>query len=127
MYEKIELYKNDDLELIFRNFRNKTTQFEEYIVLISEHFNKQEEVTKRFTLLKETCDLNYKPNPKFNFKVLCSWYPGLDQNMVGKIIGKMKSKHSGIRKEAFEDWINETEIEDIKIEAEACRTLFGRM
>ena len=114
---KGKLYENDEVEKLFRNFKMKTIDYEEYIKLISEHFNKGDEVMERLKVLKTKS----KPNPKFNFQVLCSWCPGVEQNMVGRIMGKVKSKHKGTGNNGFEDWINETEVEDIKLEVENIR------
>ena len=85
--------------------------------MISKHFNKKDEMTERLNLL----NTKSSPNPKFNFQVLCSWLPGVEQNKVGKVMAKVKSKHSGTGKDRFEDWINKTEVEDIKLEVESAR------
>eukprot|EP00092_Neocalanus_flemingeri_P033686 GFUD01036619.1.p1 GENE.GFUD01036619.1~~GFUD01036619.1.p1 ORF type:complete len:368 (+),score=122.49 GFUD01036619.1:72-1175(+) len=117
----VEEEKNDEVEILFRNFRNNSIEYEEYIEIIGEHFNKKEEVIERFNLLKETGSRKAKPNPKFNFQILCSWCPGIDQNTVGKIMASVKSKNSGTGKADFEDWINQTEMEEIKLQVEKCR------
>jgi len=118
--EKRKLYKNDDFEQLFYNCINKEIEYEEYITKISEYFNKREEVRKRFLSL---FDKNVKPkgNPKLNFELLCSWYPDIEQNTVGKILAKVKSKHSGAGKEIFDDWINNTDDKDIRLEVEHCK------
>ena len=122
--KKRVLYKDDELEMMFRKFRNNNIQYEEYIELISEQFNKKPEVLEILTSLKENANSKPKPNPKFNFQVLCSWFPAMEQNTVGKILAKVKSKHSGTGKDAFEDWINNTEIENIKLEVENIKEIF---
>eukprot|EP00092_Neocalanus_flemingeri_P101343 GFUD01129581.1.p1 GENE.GFUD01129581.1~~GFUD01129581.1.p1 ORF type:complete len:370 (+),score=89.16 GFUD01129581.1:62-1171(+) len=122
--QKRNLLKNDEVEMLFRNFRNKMIQYEEYISLISEHFNKKDEVLERLASLKECANSKHAPNPKFNFQILCSWCPDMEQNIVGRILAKIKSKHSGIGKDAFEEWINVTEIEDIKSEVDIIKCIF---
>merc|ERR1712096_232117 len=84
--KKRERYKNDEVEKLFRNYRSKTIQDEEYIKVISNHFNKKDEMMERLNLL----NTKSSPNPKFNFQVLCSWLPGVEQNKVGKILAKLK-------------------------------------
>jgi len=118
--EKQKLYKNDDLEKLFSKCINKEIGYKEYIIKISEYFNKKEEVNKR---LIELLDKKVKPkgNPKLNFELLCSWYPGIEQNTVGKILAKVKSKYSGAGKDSFDEWIDNTENEDIRIEVEHCK------
>ena len=118
--EKLKLYKDDEVEEVFRTFKRKDMEYREYIDFISEHFNKKDEVEMKLNQLFEK---NTKPqgNPKLNFQVLCSWFPEVEQNTVGKILAKVKSKHSGTGKDAFEDWIDKTDIEDIRLEVEKCK------
>ena len=106
---------------MFNNFLDEKIPYEEYIEKVSEYFNKRNEVKERFNSLKE----NPKPkpvlNPKFNFQILCSWFPDVEQSTCGKIMTIMNREHLGTEKHAFEAWIEQADIEDIKTEARRCK------
>eukprot|EP00092_Neocalanus_flemingeri_P011504 GFUD01012398.1.p1 GENE.GFUD01012398.1~~GFUD01012398.1.p1 ORF type:complete len:370 (-),score=81.79 GFUD01012398.1:251-1360(-) len=123
--KKKELFKNDKLEMSFRNFLSETVQYKEYIELISEHFNMKDEVLERLTTFNKNFNSKPKPNQKFSFQTLRSWYPTMEQNMTGKIFSKVYNNHCGEEKDAFEDWINKTAIEDIKLEVEHTKHTFS--
>ena len=119
---KCKLYMNDDMEELFRKVRRNEIGYEEYIEQISEYFNIRDEVASKLLALLEKNN-QQKRNPKFNFQVLCSWFPEVEQNTVGRILAKVKNKHSGTGTDAFDDWINKTEIEMIRVEAEKSKNI----
>jgi len=116
---KNSLYANDELVKIFSAFRESRMASSEYLRKISEYFGKEEELVDKLNKLNEESK-KFKGNTKFNYYVLSSWFPELDPNTVGKIIGKMKSRHSGTGSEEFDNWINKTELDEIRKEAIKC-------
>ena len=57
-------------------------------------------------------------NSKFDYDVLVTWYPDHNKNLLGKVFGKVKSKHCGNGIEAFLEWVNNTDLEIIKQEVD---------
>ena len=57
-------------------------------------------------------------NDKFNYDIFQSWYPDLDRNLVGRLLGRVKSRHSGDGKEGFDNWVNRTTLAEIREEVE---------
>ena len=116
-----EVFKNDEVRLLFNNYIDEKIPYEEYIEKVSEYFSKGTEVKERFNSLKENSKRKQILNSKFNFQVLCSWFPGVEQSTCGKIITIMNREHLGADKHAFDAWIEQADIEDIKTEARRCK------
>jgi len=118
--EKRKLYEGDKLETMFLEFRTKVLPFNDYAVRIGEEFGKGEEVSK--TLLEMTNadeGVINTVNAKFGFHTVQEWLPDLDQKQVGKVLQRLKCNHSGeVGKTAWEAWVLETLLQDIKAEVE---------
>ena len=63
-------------------------------------------------------------DPKFNHVILASWFPGLGPNDLGKLFGKLKSRHSGSGPGGWAQWVEATELEVIREEAEDCADVY---
>ena len=73
--QKNNMYRDDELEEIFSNFRSRRLTYEDYVPLIAEQFNVKAEIQQKLRTMKETYDLRNKQNEKFNFYILSSWLP----------------------------------------------------
>ena len=62
---------------------------------------------------KSSTDLS-ESESKFNFYILKSWYPNVEQARIGKIFAKLKSSKSGNGRQSYENWILETDIKQIR-------------
>ena len=74
--------------------------------------------------LEETKLVPAPLDPKFNHLVLSAWYPGLGPNDIGRLFGKMKSRHSGSGPDSWSQWILDTDLATIQQEAEECKRQF---
>ena len=112
-------FKGDEVEKLFQDFRLGEVDYDEYVLRVSDIFDKREELKDKLIAMEakvQPCTLN----PKFNHVILSSWYPSLGPNDLGKVYGKMKSKHSGSGPGAWSQWILDNNIEEIRHEAEKC-------
>merc|ERR1712061_53600 len=121
--KKNEIFEDDEIERLFRTFRDGELSSEKYINKIADIFNKKGELEEKI----QQMEARLAPaslDPKFNHLVLGSWYPELGPNELGRLFGKLKSRHSGPGPESWSRWIEGTEIINIKQEAEQCRRMF---
>ena len=118
--QKRKMFETDKNENIFRKFRHKNLDYSDYLLEIAEVFGLQEDLKRKLaemnTKLRDSC-----VHPKFNYRTLVDWYPDLQPNTIGKLLGKIKSKHSGNGRESFSDWIDSTSLQEIRNEAETVR------
>ena len=115
--EKRKLFEEDKVENIFRKFRHQNLDYSDYILKIAEVFGLEDDLGRKLAEM-ETKLTNSSVHPKFNYRTLVDWYPDLHPNTVGKLMGKIKSKHSGNGRESFVEWIESTSLPEIKNEAE---------
>jgi len=123
MKKKSVKYEDDKIVNILTSFRNKETTYDNFIMIIAGVFNKTDEVTE----MLQKMEMKLQPvtlNPKFNHKVLSEWYPELSPNDLGKLFGKLKSKHSGDGPQSWSDWILNNDLEHIRDEAETVKITF---
>ena len=118
-----KMYENDEVEELFRKFKTKSIDYRQYVERLGECLGKREEVLRKLEALNESKKVQGLSNEKFNFQILCSWLPDLEHNTVGKVMGKLKSKHSGSGPRSFDEWIGSTDVKDIKLEVEHCKSL----
>jgi len=123
MARKRELYRDDAIEETLRKFRNRELGYDEYILVIGQYFNRKEEVRRACESMKCKTVQRRGKNEKFNFYILKSWFPDLDPKMVGRLIVKIKRKHSKGKhpRAAFDEWVQRTEISLLREEAFKCR------
>lgn len=121
--KKSEIFKNDDTENLFRWFKAEELSIDEYYMLVAQIFHKTESLEEKLRDM-ETRLVPAALDPKFNHLVLGAWYPGLGPNDIGRLFGKMKSRHSGSGPESWSQWIRDTDIETIEQEAEQCKRQF---
>ena len=118
--QKRKMFEMDKVENIFRKFRHKNLDYSDYILEIAEVFGLREDLNRKLaemnTKLRDSC-----VHPKFNYRTLVDWYPDLQPNTIGKLLGKIKSKHSGNGRESFSDWIDSTSLQEIRNEVEIVR------
>jgi len=119
--EKMKMFEEDKAENIFRKFRLKNLDYSDYILEIAELFDLQDDLKRKLAEMK-TKLTDSAVHPKFNYRTLVTWYPDLQPNTLGKLLGKIKSKHSGNGRESFNEWIESTSLQEIKNEAESIRT-----
>ena len=118
-----KMYENDEVEELFRKFKTKSIDYRQYVERLGECFGKREEVLMKLDALNESKTVQGLSNEKFNFQILCSWLPDLEHNTVGKVMGKLKSKHIGSGPRSFDEWIGSTDVKDMKLEVEHCKSL----
>lgn len=118
--EKVKRFQEDKVEHIFRKFRHKNLDYSDYIKKIAEVFGLQDDLKRKLAEM-ETRLTDSSVHPKFNYRTLMDWYPDLQPNTLGKLLGKIKSKHSGNGRESFTKWIESTSLPEIKNEAETIR------
>jgi len=120
--EKMKIFEEDKAENIFRKFRHKNLDYSDYILKIAEVFGLQDDLKRKLAEMK-TKLTDSAVHPKFNYRTLVDWYPDLQPNTLGKLLGKIKSKHSGNGRESFTEWIESTSLQEIKNEAETIRSI----
>ena len=118
--QKMKMFEEDKVENIFRKFRNKSLNYPDYILEIAEVFHLQDDLKTKLAEMK-TKLTDSSVHPKFNYRTLVDWYPDLQPNTLGKLLGKIKSKHSGNGRESFMEWIESTSLPEIRNEAETVR------
>jgi len=118
--QKMKLFEEDKVESIFRRFRHKNLDYSDYILKIAEVFDLEDDLTRKLAEMK-TKLTDSAVHPKFNYRTLVGWYPELQPNTLGKLLGKIKSKHSGNGRESFTEWIESTSLQEIRNEAETVR------
>jgi len=116
--EKIKLFEEDKIEIMFRRYRDTEMESSDYRQQVATHFSLQEELQSKLREMRIKIQ-DSSVHPKFNYRTLVDWFPDLKPNVIGKMLGKIKSSHSGTGKESFSQWIESTEIEDIRREAES--------
>ena len=116
----MNIFEMHKVENIFRKFRHKNLEYSDYILQIAEVFGLQDDLKRKLEEMK-TKLRDSSVHPKFNFRTLADWHPDLQPNTIGKLLGKMKSKHSGNGRESFNDWIESTSLQEIRNEAETLR------
>jgi len=117
--DKRKLYEGDKLEAMFLEFRTKVLPFEDYAVRIGEEFGKGEEVSKTLVEMTNANQTVSAASAKFGFHTVQEWFPDLDQKQAGKVLQRLKCNHSGeVGKAAWETWVLETPLQDIKAEVE---------
>jgi len=117
--DKRKLYEGDRLEAMFLEFRSKTLPFEDYAVRLAEEFGKGEEVSKTLLEMTNANQMVNAVTAKFGFHTVQEWLPDLDQKQAGKVLQRLKCNHSGeVGKSAWESWVLETPLEEIKLEVE---------
>jgi len=120
--EKMKMFEEDKVENIFRKYRHKNLDYSDYILEIAEVFDLQDDLKRKLAEMK-TKLTDSAVHPKFNYRTLVDWYPDLQPNTLGKLLGKIKSKHSGNGRESFNEWIESTSLQEIKNEAETIRSI----
>ena len=118
----MKMFEEDKVENIFRMYRQKNLDYSDYILEIAELFDLQDDLKRKLTEMK-TKLTDSAVHPKFNYRTLVTWYPDLQPNTLGKLLGKIKSKHSGNGRESFNEWIESTSLQEIKNEAETIRSI----
>lgn len=121
--KKYKMFQDDEIENLFRAFRDNEVSTDEYYIRIAEMFNKKESLEEKL----RDMEIRLAPaalDPKFNHLVLSAWHPELGPNDIGRLFGKMKSRHSGSGPESWSQWILDTDITNIEQEAEHCKGLF---
>ena len=121
--KKCNSFQNDKTENLFRAFRENELSIEEYNRKVAELFNKTESLEAKLRDMESRL-APVALDPKFNHLILSSWYPGLGPNDIGKLFGKIKSRHSGSGPESWSQWILDSDMDTIKQEAEHCKRLF---
>ena len=116
----MNIFEMHKVENIFRKFRHRNLEYSDYILQIADMFGLQDDLKRKLEEMK-TKLRDSSVHPKFNYRTLADWYPDLQPNNVGKLLGKMKSKHSGNGRESFNDWIESTSLQEIRNEAETLR------
>lgn len=117
--DKRKLYEGDKLEAMFLEFRTKTLPFKDYAIKIGDEFGKGEEVSKTLHEMTNVDEKVNAVNAKFGFHTVQDWFPDLDQKQAGRVMQRLKCKHSGeVGKTAWESWVLETPLKDIREEAE---------
>jgi hypothetical protein len=117
--EKRKLYEGDKLEAMFLEFRSNALPFEDYAVRIGEEFGKGEEVSKTLEEMTNVKQTVSAVSAKLGFHTVQEWLPDLDQKQAGKVLQRLKCNHSGeVGKAAWETWVLETPLQDIKTEVE---------
>jgi len=115
MKRKSEIFCDDKIVELLSNYREEKISNEKYILMIAQHFDLENALVAKL----EKMDSKLPPetlNKKFNHLILAEWFPELKQNDLGKLFGKIKSKFSGSGK--WDQWIEETQISDIRKESE---------
>ena len=115
MKRKSEIFCDDKIVELLSNFRGEKISYEEYILIIAQHFNLENDLVTKL----EKMESKLSPetlNKKFNHLILAEWFPELKQHKLGKLFGKIKSKFSGSGK--WNQWIEETHISEIRKESE---------
>ena len=118
--EKMKLFEEEKVENIFRKFRHKNLDYSDYILEIAELFDLQDDLKRKLAEMK-TKLTDSAVHLKFNYRTLVDWYPDLQPNTLGKLLGKIKSKHSGNGRESFTEWIESTSLQEIRNEVEIVR------
>ena len=117
------MFKDDEIEILFRAFRENEVSTDEYNTRVAQIFHKAESLEEKLRDM-ETKLVPAPLDPKFNHLVLSSWYPGLGPNDIGRLFGKLKSRHSGSGPESWSQWIRDTDLTTIEQEAEDCKRQF---
>ena len=117
-------FQNDHVYKILLDFRNDVIDYEKYIEEISNHFGSKSKMMEKLAEMKKhSTDLS-ESESKFNFYILKSWYPNVEQAKIGKIFAKLKSSKSGNGKQSYEKWILETDIVNIR---ESVQEIFDKL
>jgi len=115
---KSEIFADDKIVEVLFNYRENKITYEEYILMIAEHFDMKDDVVVKLEKMKSKLPPEAL-NQKFNHLILAEWFPELKQNDLGKLFGKIKSKFSGNGK--WDEWIEDTHISDIRRETEVVK------
>jgi len=121
--KKYEMFRDHEVENLFRAFRANEISTDEYNTRVAQIFRKAESLKEKLREM-ETKLVPAPLDPKFNHLVLSSWYPGLGPNDIGRLFGKLKSRHSGSGPESWSLWIRDTDLATIEQEAEQCKRQF---
>ena len=115
--------EDDEIENLFCSFRGDKMTYDDYILRIADLFQKRRELEDKL----EAMEAKLQPaqlDPKFNHVILASWFPGLGPNDLGKLFGKLKSRHSGAGPGGWAQWVEATELAVIREEAEDCADVY---
>lgn len=118
--EKMKMFEDNKVENIFRKFRHEDLDYSDYILEIAEVFGAEEDLQRKLADMKTRLNES-SVHPKFNYRTLVDWYPDVQPNTLGRLLGKMKSKHSGNGRDSFTEWIESTSLQEIRKEAETVR------
>ena len=117
MEVKNSKFCKDSITQTFNKYREQILSYDEYLFKIAQYFNQEEELHTKLQQMDSKLP-QAELDPKFNHIILSAWYPQLSPNQVGKLLGKVKSKHSGAGTSGWSQWILDSRIEDIKLETE---------
>ena len=117
-------FQNDPVYRMLLDFRNNVIDYEKYIEEISDYFGNKNETMKKMTEMKNSFSNLSESESKFNFYILKSWHPNVEQAKIGKIFAKLKSSKSGNGRQCYENWILETDIAQIR---ESVQEIFDRL
>merc|ERR1712004_255168 len=119
--------ESDNLENLsakkYEMFKDNEISTDEYNTRVAQLFHKEEILDEKLREM-ETKLVPAPLDPKFNHLVLSSWYPGLGPNDIGRLFGKLKSRHSGSGPESWSLWIRDTDLATIEQEAKQCKSQF---
>ena len=111
-------FQDDKAYNILTKYRSKNISYDEYVEKISDCFGKQEEVKEKLKMLRNQIKATSFVNTKFGYHVLKGWYPKMDQVILGKVLAKMKSAKSGAGAKGFQNWVEKTDIAEIRMVAD---------
>jgi len=84
------------------------------LLLVSDYFGRKNELVATWKEMQEKTQFRTESDLKFNFYILKSWYPNVNQENIGKVFAKLKSSKSGNGPESYQNWVLETDIEEIR-------------
>ena len=88
-------FKNDMIYKFLSDFRNHEINYGDFIELVSDYFGRKNELVATWKEMQEKTQFRTESDLKFNFYILKSWYPNVNQEKIGKIFAKLKSSKSG--------------------------------
>ena len=111
-------FKNDMIYKFLSDFRNHEINYGDFIELVSDYFGRKTELVEKWKEMQEKTQFRTESDLKFNFYILKRWYPNVNQEKIGKVFAKLKSSKSGNGTESYQNWVLETDIEEIRKLAE---------
>lgn len=117
--QKIARFHGDEVEALFRGFASGQVPFDEYASRVAQCFHKGDVLLQTLEEMARVKTAHSAATEKFRFCDIVAWRPDLSASRAGKVMQRLRSCHSGEGKDAFEQWVIATPLEQIR--AEVCR------